>query len=377
MLSLAPLESEAITAMLDGLAPGLPEELVAEIGRRAEGIPLYAVETIRMLQDRGVLVQDGARYVVAGDVSDFDVPETLHALVASRLDGLCADERSLLQDAAVLGHSFTAAGAAALGNRPEAEVAELLEGLVAKQVLARDDDPRSPERGSFVFMQALLRAVAYGMLSRRARKARHVAAARHLEQVWPGEARDIAEVLASHYLEAIRADPDADDIPALRSAARTTLTAAGRAAASLALGPEAQNYFEQAAELVETDLERAELFEQAGRALVVSGDSHVAEQRLRAALELYRRDETVPGSSAAVVLAQVLRIQGRLEEARTVLEPFRTVAGQRLPAPAASTRRWAPASGCRNSTRRRRACEPVTRQPGGFLATACTRHAAI
>ena len=139
-----------------------------------------------MLQDRGVLVQDGARYVVAGDVSDFDVPETLHALVASRLDGLCADERSLLQDAAVLGHSFTAAGAAALGNRPEAEVAELLEGLVAKQVLARDDDPRSPERGSFVFMQALLRAVAYGMLSRRARKARHVAAARHLEQVWPG-----------------------------------------------------------------------------------------------------------------------------------------------------------------------------------------------
>ena len=77
---------------------------------------------------------------------------------------------------------------------------------------------------------------------------------------------------------------------------------------------------------METDLERAELFEQAGRALVVSGDSHVAEQRLRAALELYRRDETVPGGSAAVVLAQVLRIQGRLEEARTVLEPFRTVA---------------------------------------------------
>ena len=54
----------------------------------------------------------------------------------------------------------------------------VLDGLVAKQVLGRDDDPRSPERGQYVFLQALLRTVAYGTLSRRARKAKHVAAAR-------------------------------------------------------------------------------------------------------------------------------------------------------------------------------------------------------
>ena len=85
----------------------------------------------------------------------------------------------------------------------------MLDALVVKQVLGRDDDPRSPERGQYVFLQALLRTVAYGTLSRKARKARHVAAAHHLEHTWPGEARDIAEVLASHYLEAIRAEPDA------------------------------------------------------------------------------------------------------------------------------------------------------------------------
>jgi class 3 adenylate cyclase len=131
-LKLAPLEPRAIATMLDGLAPGLPEELVAEIGRRAEGIPLYAVETIRMLQDRGVLVQEGARYVVAGDVSDLEVPETLHALVASRLDGLSAAERSLLQDASVLGQSFTAAAAATLSGLQETDVRDVLDGLVAK-----------------------------------------------------------------------------------------------------------------------------------------------------------------------------------------------------------------------------------------------------
>ena len=62
-------------------------QLMADIVRRAEGGPLYAVETIRMLQDRGLLTQEGSRYVVTGDVTDLNVPETLHALVASRLAG--------------------------------------------------------------------------------------------------------------------------------------------------------------------------------------------------------------------------------------------------------------------------------------------------
>jgi class 3 adenylate cyclase/tetratricopeptide (TPR) repeat protein len=322
-LNLAPLPAEAIGRMLEGLVPGLPEELVAKIGRRAEGIPLYAVETIRMLQDRGVLVQEGSRYTVTGEVSDLEVPETLHALVASRLDGLSTSERSLLQDASVLGHTFRAAAVAALSGLPEATVDDLLDGLVTKQILARDDDARSPERGQYAFLQGLLRTVAYGMLSRRARKDRHVAAARHLEQTWPGEQRDIAEVLASHYQEAIAAEPDADDVPVLRASARERLTAAGQAAASLALGPEAERYFEQAAELAEDDLERADLLERAGRALWVSGDAAAAERRLREAVALYEAGGRGSGGAAAVTLGQLLRNLGRVEDAQALLEPFR------------------------------------------------------
>jgi tetratricopeptide (TPR) repeat protein len=320
---LAPLAPDAIARMLEGLAPGLPDELVAEIGRRAEGIPLYAVETIRMLQDRGLLVQEGSRYRVIGEVSDLEVPETLHALVASRLDGLSAPERSLLQDASVLGHSFTPGAVAALSGMPEAAVIDTLDGLVVKQILERDDDVRSPERGQYSFLQALLRTVAYGMLSRRVRKERHVAAARHLEQSWPGELRDIAEVLASHYQEAIRAEPKADDVPALRASARERLTAAGQAAASLALGPEAERYFEQAAELAENDLERADLLERAGRALWVSGDVAAAETRLVRANELYRAAGRRSGGAAAVTLSFLLRNLGRVDEARALLEAFR------------------------------------------------------
>jgi class 3 adenylate cyclase/predicted ATPase len=322
-LMLSPLEPRVVAEILDGWVPGLPGDLVAEVSRRAEGIPLYAVETIRMLQDRGLLVQEGPRYVVSGDVSNLDVPETLHALVASRLDGLSSEERHLLQDAAVLGQSFAAAAVAALRGRREVDVIPLLERLVAKQVLLRDDDPRSPERGQYAFLQGLVRTVAYGTLAGRTRKAKHLAAAAYLRESWPGETADIAEVLASHYLEAIRADPGAEDVGELRASARETLTAAGHAASSLALGPEADRYFGQAAELAADDLERAELFELAGSALWRSGDAVAAERRLREAVDLRRARGNSTGGSAAVTLASLLSWSGRLEEAGSLLEPFR------------------------------------------------------
>ena len=55
---------------------------------RAEGVPLYAVETVRMLLDRGLLTRDGAVYRPTGPIEQLEMPETLQALVAARLDGL-------------------------------------------------------------------------------------------------------------------------------------------------------------------------------------------------------------------------------------------------------------------------------------------------
>ncbi|MDX6656879.1 MAG: hypothetical protein QOH62_1672, partial [Solirubrobacteraceae bacterium] len=106
-IALGPLSDEAMRGALEGLVPGLPDDVARRILARAEGVPLYAVETVRMLLDRGVLAQDGSRYVVTGDVTDLDVPETLHALVAARLDGLDPPERMTLQLASVLGQVFT------------------------------------------------------------------------------------------------------------------------------------------------------------------------------------------------------------------------------------------------------------------------------
>ena len=89
-----------------------------------------------MLLDRGLLTQEGSRYVVTGDVDELEVPETLQALVAARLDNLTPSERALLQDAAVFGQSFTPASSdRRLGTSRSRRSTELLDALVAKQVL--------------------------------------------------------------------------------------------------------------------------------------------------------------------------------------------------------------------------------------------------
>ena len=115
-LTLDPLDDEAMDSLLQGLVPGLPEELRATIRGRADGVPLYAVETVRMLLDRNLLEPRGDGYKVSGPVDKLEVPETLHALIAARLDGLDATERRVLEDAAVLGKTFATRGLAALSG---------------------------------------------------------------------------------------------------------------------------------------------------------------------------------------------------------------------------------------------------------------------
>ena len=106
--------------LLAGLVPGLPARAVASIVARADGVPLYAVETVRMLLSQGRLVLDGGAYRPVGDLDDVAVPETLTALIAARLDGLDPADRELVADAAVLGQSFSLPGLAAVSGVAEA-----------------------------------------------------------------------------------------------------------------------------------------------------------------------------------------------------------------------------------------------------------------
>src|SRR6184192_1568383 len=263
-LYLEPLSHEAMEELLAGLVPGLPSEVRDRILARAEGVPLYAVETVRMLLDRGLLIQEGPAYLLTGPIEALEVPETLHALIAARLDGLSAEERRLLQDGAVLGKTFTRDALAALSGTGEEDLEGLLAGLVRKEVLGLQADPRSPEHGQYGFLQDLVRHVAYETLSKRERRARHLAAAEHLSAAFAADEEEVVEVIASHYLAAHEAGPGAPDAAEIRAKAQAMLVRAGERAASLAAAAEARRYFEQAAALAEDLSERAALLGRAG-----------------------------------------------------------------------------------------------------------------
>lgn len=262
-LLLEPLTSDQIDLLLQGAVTGLPDELRGRILERAEGIPFYAVETVRMLLDRGLLVREGSGYRATGTIETLEVPTTLHALIAARLDGLPVDERRVLQDASVVGRTFSVPGLAAVSGLPEEDLVPLLDALVRKEILSLGRDPLSPERGQYGFLQDLVKRVAYETMSKRDRRPRHLAAAAYLSST-AGSEDDVVEVIAAHYLEAHRAAPDADDAQEVGLLARDALIRAGERAASLGANLGAQRHFERAAELTEDPIVRGELLERAG-----------------------------------------------------------------------------------------------------------------
>ena len=139
-------------------------------------------------------------------------------------------------------------------------------------------DPRSPERGQYTFVQALIREVAYNTLSKKDRKKLHLAAARYFESLGSDE---IAGALASHYLAAHANAAEGAEADALAGQARIALKAAAARADSLGSHDQAQKFLEDALAVTTDPFERAELKMQASEAARIQGKYDQVEQILR------------------------------------------------------------------------------------------------
>ena len=312
---LEPLAAAAMGELLDAVVDGLPRDARERIVDQAEGIPLYAVELVRALADRGALAERDGRYAVAGELGELDVPASLSSLLAARLDGLAPEERDLVKAMSVFGGVFPRGAAVALGEVPEDRIDDLLAVLVRKDVLAVRSDPLSPDRGQYSFAQTMLRTVAYDMLSKRERKPRHLAAAQFLRTTFPDDGEDFAEVIAAHYLDAYRAAPEDADAPALRAEAVAALRRAGRRAARIGAPEAAEHAYRGAMELVDDDAERAELTAAAGEMARIAGHFPAALELLDAAAALHvagGREHEAARLQAQIAVA--LRATNRVEE---------------------------------------------------------------
>ncbi|HSM38890.1 MAG TPA: AAA family ATPase, partial [Candidatus Limnocylindrales bacterium] len=309
-LGLEPLTDGEMLQLLAGLVPGLPESAARTIVARAEGVPLYAVETVRMLLNDGRLeVADGSYHPV-GDLAQLAVPETLHALIAARLDGLDADERSLLQDASVIGQSFSVSALAAVSGRDAADTERHLRHLAQRELVLLDDDPRSPERGQYRFVQGLIKEVAYGTLAKRDRRTRHLAAARHFETLVDEE---LAGVLAQHYVEAYRAQPDGEEGAAVAAQARVALRGAAARARGLGSPARALNYLELGLEVAADTAEELTLRREAGDAASAAGKFDAAIAHHERAIEIAKELEDAAACRVATAALANVLVEGHQE----------------------------------------------------------------
>ena len=298
-LHLEPLSLASMGQLLAGLVPGLPKAASDAILARADGVPLYAVETVRMLVAQGRLILADDAYHPVGALSDLAVPETLTALITARLDELDAADRALVADAAVMGQSFTLAGVASISGQDPAELDPRLRALVRRELFVHMVDPRSPERGQYAFVQALIREVAYNTLARSDRKVRHLAAARFFESL---ETEELAGALAGHYLAAQEYAADGPEADALAAQARVALRAAAERAAALGSHAQAITFLEHALGVSPEAADRADLHERALASAKQGLEADVAERHAIGALAARRELGDRPDIAQATAL---------------------------------------------------------------------------
>ena len=326
-LTLDPLDEASMDHLVDALVPGMPPPARAKITAQAQGIPLFAVETVRSLVDRDIVQPVEGVYRLTGDVGELIVPDSLHALLAARLDALDPGVRRLVSDAAVLGTSFPSEALIAVSGRDQPSVRAALAELVRREVLSVSADPLSPERGSYRFSQDMLRQVAYDTLSRRDRKTRHLTVAAHLRTAFPGDGEEVIDVVARHYLDALTAIPDDPDASEIRGQALAALIRAGERAKRTGAPGQAATSYAAAAELTvpgpadgNEAFDAGSLWERAAESASTAGDyalsvayaGHARDQHLS-------RGQARAAARAQGIAGQALVWWGRQAEAREQL----------------------------------------------------------
>jgi class 3 adenylate cyclase/tetratricopeptide (TPR) repeat protein len=328
-LGLEPLAEAAMRELLAGLVPGLPKVTADAIVTRADGIPLYAVETVRMLLATGQLREEGGAYVPVGDITTIAVPDTLTALISARLDALDPMDRALLQDASVLGQSFASPGLAAVSGRPAEDIEPRLRALARREILSVVSDARSPERGQYAFVQALIREVAYNTLTKKDRRERHLAAARFFESAGSDE---LAGALAGQYLAAYENSPAGPESEALAVQARLALTGAADRASTLGSPAQALSFLERALTIDVDPEHQPQLLERATSEAMAAGRYARGEELARRALEVHRAAGDRLGEARMLVflsrsLANLLRSDESEAVMADVIDSFDDIAG--------------------------------------------------
>lgn len=264
---LEPLTPGDVTLLIGNLVggrEGFPDGVTRKIVAAAEGNPLYVEEILKMLIDDRALEKQDGRWAIAGELGDFSIPPTIHALVAARLDRLGPSEQSVTQRASVIGKTFWWGAVSRL--TPESQrgrVGHHLQTLSRKELVLPDVSTFAGE-DAFRFAHIMIRDAAYQAMSKELRADLHEEFARWLLERAGEREREYEEILGYHFEQAYRlrdelgkSDEKSDK---LAEEARGRLTQAGTRAFARSDMPAAANLLSRAAKLLPIrDPRRAEL----------------------------------------------------------------------------------------------------------------------
>ena len=237
-IRLEPLASAASEAMVTNLLGRvrMPEEIATTIVSAAGGNPLFIEEMLRMMVDKGAIERRNGGWAVSGDLEAVGAPETVHAVIAARLDGLAPAEREVLQHASVVGEVFWWGAVADLTqDQTPTEVGRLLSALVRKDLIRPDASSFFGE-DAFRFGHLLIRDVAYESLPKKTRATVHERFAEWVAGRAGERSAEFDEIIGYHAERAYRflseLSPTAEKTLELALMAAARLSAAGERALS-------------------------------------------------------------------------------------------------------------------------------------------------
>jgi class 3 adenylate cyclase/tetratricopeptide (TPR) repeat protein len=307
-ISLAPLSQDDTAALVSSLLDGrLQTERRDELLTRAGGNPLYAEEFVRML---------------AQAEEELPLPESVQGIIAARLDTLPADEKALVQAAAIVGKVFWPGAVGEMLGLSAGDVEQQVHALERKEFVRRERRSSIAGETAYVFRHVLVRDVAYSQIPRKRRAEMHRLAASWIEALAGDRPEDLADMVAHHYLSALDLDRRTGrEDPELAARTRTALVDAGDRSFALNAFPAAARFYDQALALTpETDVERPRLLLSYGRALF-HAEGGGKEALREAADDFLEAGEPEQAALALVALADFVHfIEGKSQESRAILD---------------------------------------------------------
>ena len=305
-LSLAPLSAADAAHLMSSLLgeAQVPEEVRERVLASAEGNPFYLEEMLNMLIEEGALERQNGRWISTRRLADVSIPDSVHGVIAARIDRLDASSRDALRRCSVIGRSFWPAAV---------EVDEgVIGGLVRSGLVSDSVDSTMAGMREFTFKHALTRDVVYGTLPRPERRELHRRVGEWIQEVAPDRSSETVELAAYHYGQAVAYG---EDDPAVSQRAFELLLAANQAAYGRGAFGAARSQLERALELPvdKSRLVAAEL----GLAHLdmIAGLNENALRRLDTVDGLVDPDAAELRSDALGLRSRVCWLSGRWDEA--------------------------------------------------------------